>query len=67
MIYVFTLRVYLKIAGRLECVWDDGIDVEAGHYDDAVKLAKKAFVEKHPPLKGFTDFDKIEVLYHEFA
>lgn len=46
---------------------DDGIDVEALHYDDAVKRAKEAFVRKHPPLKGFTDFDKIEVVHHEFA
>lgn len=67
MIYVFHLRVYLKIGGRTECVWDDGINVEASHYDDAVKLVKEAFVRKHPPLKGFTDFDKIEVVHYEFA
>jgi len=67
MIYMFHLRVYLKVVGVNECVWDDGIDVEAPYFDEAVKLAKEAFVRKHPPLKGFTNFDKIEVVHYEIA
>ena len=66
-IYVFHLRVYLKIGGVNECVWDDGIDVEADNYFDAEIRAKKEFIRRQPPLKGFTDLDRIEVCNYEFA
>lgn len=61
-IYVFHLRVYLKIGGVNSCVWDNGVSVEARDYGDAENLAKKEFVRTHPPLADFTDFDKIEVV-----
>lgn len=67
MIYVFHLRVYLKIAGVLSCVYNEAIDIEARDYSEAENLAKKEFVNSEPPLKGFTDFDKIEVCNWETA
>lgn len=66
-IYVFRLRVYLKIGGVNSCVWDDAVEVEADSEDSALMAAKKEFVRKHPPLHGFTDYDKIESCGYEFG
>jgi len=66
-IYVFHLRVYLRIGGVNECIWDDCVDVESDNYRDAELAAKKEFVRRHRPLHGFTDYDQIEVCNYERA
>jgi hypothetical protein len=66
-VFVFHLRVYVKIGGVNECVWDDGVDVCENSYQEAEIEAKKEFVRRHPPLKDFEDFDKIEVCDWDMA